>query len=101
MKPGAVLVNTARGSLIDHAALVEGLRNGRPALAALDVYPEEPPDVSSLEDVGGRVILTPHMAWYTEESELDLRTKAAEEARRILVGEPPLNPAVSPTGGSA
>jgi D-3-phosphoglycerate dehydrogenase / 2-oxoglutarate reductase len=101
LRPGAVLVNTARGSLIEHAALIEGLRKDRPAIAALDVYPEEPPDVSSFEDVGDRVILTPHMAWYTEESELDLRTKAAEEARRILVGEPPLNPAVAPTGGSA
>jgi D-3-phosphoglycerate dehydrogenase / 2-oxoglutarate reductase len=100
LKPGAVLVNTARGSLIDHAALIEGLREGRPALAALDVYAEEPPDVSSFEDVADRVILTPHMAWYTEESELDLRTKAAEEARRILVGEPPLNAAATPTGGS-
>jgi D-3-phosphoglycerate dehydrogenase len=96
LKRGAVLVNTARGSLIDHANLIEGLARGRPAIAALDVYPEEPPDLSAFEDVIDRVILTPHMAWYTEESELDLRTKAAEEARRILVGEPPLNPAASP-----
>jgi D-3-phosphoglycerate dehydrogenase / 2-oxoglutarate reductase len=100
MKPGAVLVNTARGSLIDQAALIEGLARDRPALAALDVYPEEPPDLSRLGDVMDRVILTPHMAWYTEESEIDLRTKAAEEARRILVGESPLNPAASPLEGS-
>ena len=96
LRQGAVLVNTARGSLIDHAALVEGLVRGRPGVAALDVYPDEPPELSSFEGVMDRVILTPHMAWYTEESELDLRTKAAEEARRILIGEPPLNPVASP-----
>lgn len=100
LKLGAVLVNTARGSLIDQGALIEGLGRSRPAIAALDVYPEEPPDPSSFADVMDRVILTPHMAWYTEESELDLRTKAAEEARRILIGEPPLNPAASPSGGT-
>jgi D-3-phosphoglycerate dehydrogenase len=99
LKRGAVLVNTARGSLIDQARLIEGLAKDRPAIAALDVYPEEPPDLSSFEDVMERVILTPHMAWYTEESELDLRIKAAEEARRILVGKPPLNAAASPLEG--
>jgi D-3-phosphoglycerate dehydrogenase len=99
LKRGAVLVNTARGSLIDQAMLIEGLARGRPAIAALDVYPEEPPDLSSFGDVMERVILTPHMAWYTEESELDLRIQAAEEARRILVGESPLNPAASPLEG--
>jgi D-3-phosphoglycerate dehydrogenase / 2-oxoglutarate reductase len=96
MKPGAVLVNTARGPLIDHSALVEGLSAGRPGTAALDVYPQEPPDVSVFEPVIDRTILTPHMAWYTEESEADLRLRAAEEARRILIGEPPMNVAASP-----
>ncbi|MGH2694340.1 MAG: C-terminal binding protein [Actinomycetota bacterium] len=100
LKQGAVLVNTARGSLIDEAALAEGLAEGRPGIAALDVYSEEPPDLSSFQSVMDRMILTPHMAWYTEESELDLRTKAAEEARRILIGEPPLNPAASPLEGT-
>jgi D-3-phosphoglycerate dehydrogenase len=96
MKPGAVLVNTARGALIDHGALVDGLATGRPGIAALDVYPQEPPDVSIFQPVINRTILTPHMAWYTEESEADLRLRAAEEARRILIGEPPMNVAASP-----
>jgi D-3-phosphoglycerate dehydrogenase / 2-oxoglutarate reductase len=100
MKPGAVLVNTARGPLIDHSALVEGLATGRPGIAALDVYPQEPPDVTVFEPVIDRTILTPHMAWYTEESEADLRLRAAEEARRILTGEPPMNVAASPRNES-
>lgn len=94
MRPGSVLVNTARGSLVDLKALVEGLRVGRPARAALDVYPQEPFDLTVLEDVGDRVLLTPHMAWYTEESEMDMRRKAAAETVRLLSGEPLADPVV-------
>jgi D-3-phosphoglycerate dehydrogenase / 2-oxoglutarate reductase len=101
MKHGAVLVNTARGSLIDDGALVEGLAQGTPGVAALDVYSHEPPDVSLYEPVIDRTILTPHMAWYTEESETELRLSAAQEARRILLGETPVNVAASPLKGSA
>ena len=97
LKAGAIVINTARGSLIDQSALVDGLARGTPALAALDVFASEPPgDV--FRDVSERVILTPHMAWYTEESELDLRTKAAREALRILDGQPPANAAATPAG---
>jgi len=88
MRLGSVLVNTARGSLVDLPALVLALQAGRPAAAALDVYPHEPPDVSVFDPVSDQVLLTPHMAWYTEESELDMRRKAAEEAARMLRGEP-------------
>ena len=94
MRPGSVLVNTARGSLVDLKALVAGLRTGRPARAALDVFPQEPPDLSTLEDVAERVLLTPHMAWYTEESETDMRRKAAAETARLLRGEPLADPVV-------
>lgn len=96
MKPGSVLVNTARGSLIDPVDLARALRAGRPAFAALDVYPVEPPDLYRYADVSDRMLFTPHMAWYTEESQADLREKAAAEALRLLRGEPPLEPVVVP-----
>lgn len=96
MKPGSVLVNTARGSLIDLPALVAALDAGAPARAALDVFPREPVDVSVFDAVADRVVLTPHMAWYTDQSEADMRRKAAEEAARLLAGEPLRDPVVEP-----
>jgi D-3-phosphoglycerate dehydrogenase len=97
MKEGAIVVNTARGSLIHQGALVDRLRRGSIALAALDVFVTEPPG-RAFADVADRTILTPHMAWYTEESEFQLRVKAAREALRLLDGNPPLNAAASPEG---
>jgi D-3-phosphoglycerate dehydrogenase len=92
MRPGSVLVNTARGSLIDTGALIDALAKGRPAIAALDVYPEEPPPTDRFSSE--QLILTPHMAWYTEETELEMRRQAAAEARRLLQGLPLANPVV-------
>jgi D-3-phosphoglycerate dehydrogenase len=96
MRPGSVLVNTARGSLVDLSALVDGLREGRPSLAALDVFPTEPVDTAIFSGVEDQVLLTPHMAWYTEESEKDMRRKAADEAVRLLRGQPLCDPVVEP-----
>jgi D-3-phosphoglycerate dehydrogenase len=97
LKPGAILVNTARGSLIDQEALIDGLGRGTPALAALDVFEPEPPQRDAFAEVIDRVVLTPHMAWYTEESERNLRIKAANEALRILEGRSPRYIAARPS----
>lgn len=94
MKRGAYLVNTARGPIVDEAALARALDAGFLAGAALDVLPQEPPSGSPLF---GRdnVIITPHTSFYSEESLVDLQIRAAEEVARVLTGEAPRN-AVNP-----
>jgi D-3-phosphoglycerate dehydrogenase len=94
MKPGAYLINTARGPIVDEVALARALDAGQLAGAALDVMPQEPPIDSPLL---GRenVIITPHTSFYSEESLLELQRKAAEEVVAVLTGRPPRN-AVNP-----
>jgi phosphoglycerate dehydrogenase-like enzyme len=89
MKSRSIIVNTSRGTLIDPMALAHGLSIGTPSFAALDVFSKEPPDLSVFAGVEEHLLFTPHMAWYTEESEADLRFKAAHEVRRLLLGERP------------
>lgn len=91
MKRSAYLVNTARGPVIDEAALAQALDQKLIAGAALDVMEKEPPGNSPLF---GRdnVIVTPHTSFYSEESLVDLQTKAAEEVVRVLSGQAPRNP---------
>ncbi len=86
MKRDAILINTSRGPVVDIDALAEALEGGRIGGAALDVLPKEPPDDHPLvrayiDDAPwqrGRLILTPHAAWYSPESERDLRRLATE-----------------------
>ncbi len=92
VKPGVVIVNTARGPLIDEAALVEALDEGRVAAAALDVLESEPPPEGHSLLGRENVIITPHMAFYSEESLVELQTKAAQEVARVLSGERPRYP---------
>jgi D-3-phosphoglycerate dehydrogenase len=91
MKPSAYLINTARGPIVDEAALAQALDAGQLAGAALDVMPKEPTTDSPLFG-RANVIITPHTSFYSEESLVDLQTKAAEEVVRVLQGEAPKNP---------
>ena len=86
LRPGAILVNTSRGSLVDEAALVDALSSGRLAGAALDVYEREPlPADSPLRDLPG-VILSPHAAWYSPEALTDLPRLATQQVIEFLAG---------------
>ncbi|WP_129115523.1 C-terminal binding protein [Halegenticoccus tardaugens] len=90
MKESAVLVNTARGGVVDTDALADALTAGELAGAGLDVLPEEPPEPSPLLDRDD-VVLTPHVAWYSEESIEELRRTATRDVLRAIVGERPEN----------
>ena len=91
MRPGAILINTARGPVVDENALLDALDSGHLYAAGLDVIEREPLDYDRLRN-HPRVLLTPHTAFYSVEGYAELRTKTAEEVRRILLGEPPRNP---------
>jgi D-3-phosphoglycerate dehydrogenase len=92
MKPTALLVNTSRGGIVDENALATALAEGRLAGAALDVLATEPPPADHPLLQAPNLILTPHLAFYSCESVVDLQTKAAEEVARALRGEPPRSP---------
>ena len=91
MKPTAYLINTARGPIVDEAALVRALDAKQLAGAALDVLATEPPSASPLFG-RNNLILTPHMSFYSEESLIELQTRAAEEVVRVLTGQMPRDP---------
>lgn len=88
MKPHAVLVNTARGGLIDTRALGVALQQGRPALAGLDVFETEPLESGHPLRSAPNALLTSHTAWYSSDSILELQSLAAEEVVRCVRGEP-------------
>ena len=92
MKKSAILINTARGGVIDTVALVEALRSGEIEYAGLDVHEQEPlPEDSPLFALDN-VVLSDHCAWYTEESLVELKTKAAQNVADVLSGNRPRSP---------
>jgi D-3-phosphoglycerate dehydrogenase len=86
MKPGSILVNVSRGALVDTTALPAAIAAGRPAIAALDVLPTEPPATEEpLLDMPN-LFLTNHVAWYSETALLELRRLTAARAATFLRG---------------
>lgn len=95
VRPGAILVNTARGALIDEQALVSALREGRLAAAALDVFAEEPTRNADLVGLPN-VIATPHVGALTEEAQVNVAIDAARQVADVLAGRPPRWPVNAP-----
>jgi len=90
MKKSAVLINTARGPVIKTDDLVQALKDGTIAGAGLDVFDQEPPDPNS-ELLGmPAVVLSPHIAWYSEEGGWDIRRMIMNDVKAFLAGKPPL-----------
>lgn len=88
---GAVVVNVGRGGVVDEDALLDALERGAVGAAALDVLAAEPPETSHPLLHHERVTVTPHMAYYTEDSLRDLRTTVARNAALVLSGQEPLH----------
>lgn len=88
MRPGAILVNTSRGPLVELDAVTAALADGHLAAAALDVFDQEPLDPSRIEGVPN-LIATPHMAYYSEEALQESQRKAATQVVKVLTGQEP------------
>lgn len=95
MKDSSILINTARGPIVDQSALYDALTSEEIAGAGLDVLEKEPPGDTPLKDLAN-VILTPHSAWYSEAAIEDRRQSITDDILRVLSGDQPLN-AVDPS----
>jgi glyoxylate reductase len=90
VKPGAVLVNTSRGPVVDDEALAEALREGRLAAAGLDVFRDEPRVPQAYRELEN-VVLTPHLGSGSRETRAAMARLVTEELERFARGEPPRN----------
>lgn len=97
MRNDAILINTARGPLVDVEALADALEAGELAGAGLDVMPEEPPPPDNRLLGRDDVVLTPHTGFYSEDALLDLQTTVASDVATVLTGGTPQYP-VTPRG---
>lgn len=91
MKKTAFLINTSRGATVDTQALYRACRDGEIAGAAIDVTEQEPLPADSPLRTLENLIITPHIAWYTEEAIVTLKEKLAQEVIRVYEGVEPLN----------
>jgi D-3-phosphoglycerate dehydrogenase len=91
MRDDAILINTARGGLVDVDALTAAVESGTIAGAGIDVLPEEPPDPTPPLD-HPNIVYTPHVAWYSEQSSAELRRRVTEDVLDVVRGEEPANP---------
>jgi D-3-phosphoglycerate dehydrogenase / 2-oxoglutarate reductase len=92
MQRAPIVVNTARGPLVDADAAVEALDSGKLGGLAMDVTETEPPPPDHPLRSHPRAVLTPHMAFYSIEAQAELQRRAAEEVARAFAGEPPDRP---------
>jgi phosphoglycerate dehydrogenase-like enzyme len=100
MKPGAIVVNTARGPLIDQVALRDALLEGRVGGAGLDVFADEPFEDQEFFSLCPTVVMTPHIAWLTPATWRRSLVVAVENCRRLGLGRPLLHEVVpSPSTG--
>ena len=91
MRSDAILVNTSRGGVADTDALVEALRTGQILGAAIDVHDQEPLPADHPLTTFDSVVLTPHLAWYTEESYAELKRRTVENVVEVCAGRAPRN----------
>jgi len=91
MKDGVVIINTARGPAIDEEALIKALKQGKVSAAGLDVVEREPISKDSPLLALENVIINPHVAWYSEEAEVEMQIEAAKGVIKVLQGFYPKN----------
>jgi D-3-phosphoglycerate dehydrogenase len=95
MKPGAFVLNLARGGIVEEQALYEALRDGRIAGAAIDAMMQEPPPAGHSLFTLPNILLTPHIGGSTAEASDRGEWGAAQEVVRVLGGEAPKNPVIT------